>query len=353
MREHVEPTRTNRAAPRSAAEVPPQAQVVQVMMAPIISQAVFAAASLGLSDHLASGPLTVEALARLTGADPDSLGRLLRALSSVGIFELSAHGEVSLTPLAACLKSAGPESLRDMVLMMGSPWRLRAWEDICHSIRTGGAAFDHVFGMGPFEYFRQNADAAAVFHRAMVSYTASIAPSIARAYDFGRARTLVDVGGGHGYLLATILRAYPRLRGILFDLPEVVKDAPALLEQAGVAERCQVVPGSFFESVAPGGDVYLMKQIIHDWNDERALTVLRKCHAAMPDNATLLLAETVIPEGNEPAHAKLLDLEVLVALGGRERTEAGYRKLYADAGFRLARIIPTQGGIDLVEGVRA
>jgi hypothetical protein len=185
----------------------------------------------------------------------------------------------------------------------------------------------------------------------MVSYTSSIAPAIAAGYDFSTCRKLVDVGGGHGYLIASLLQANPGLAGVLFDLPEVVEGAPALLARAGLTQRCQVVGGNFFESVVEGGDVYLMKQIIHDWDDERATKVLRNCRLAMKPHARLLLVENVVPPGNGPAHAKLLDLEVLLALGGQERTEKEYRELYAATGFRLTRVISTEAGIQLIEGV--
>jgi SAM-dependent methyltransferase len=331
-------------------ELPPQAYLVKIVTGSVLSQAVYAAAELGVADQLHDGAKTASQLAAAVGAHRDALGRLMRLLVGLGVFAEN-EGRYALTPVSEHLRSNAPQSLRSMVLMMGSPWRLRAWEQIVHSIKTGQSAFNAVHGEGPFEYFRRDPKAAAIFNDAMVSYTSSIAPAIAAAYDFSGYRTVVDIGGGHGYLLATILKANPTLAGMLFDLPEVVKGAPALLAEHGVATRCEVVAGSFFESVVPGGDVYIMKQIIHDWNDEQALTVLRNCRRALKPAARLLLIENVVPPGNGPDYAKQLDLEVLVALGGRERTEVEYRDLYEATGFRLERVIPTQAGIHLIEGI--
>jgi hypothetical protein len=330
----------------------PQAKLSQIVIGSILSQAVYAAAYLGLADHLVGGPRTAKELALTTGTHAGALYRLLRTLASAGVFSETEAGEFTLTPMAECLRSDAVGSLRHMVLMMGAPWRLRAWEKVVHSIRTGESAFKAVFGMPPFEYFRQNADAALVFHQAMVSYTAAIAPAITAAYDFGECKTLVDVAGGHGYLITALLKGNPGMKGVLFDLPEVVKDAPPLLAREGVADRCRIAPGDFFESVVSGGDAYLMKQIVHDWDDEHALKLLRNCQAAMRPGARLLLVEAAIPPGNAPAHGKLLDLEVLVALGGQERTEAEYRDLYRAAGFELKRAIPTRAGLQIFEGVR-
>jgi hypothetical protein len=331
-------------------EAPPQALLVQMVCGSILSQAVYAAASLGVADQLTNGPKTAAELAHATGAHPGAMHRLMRALVSVDVFSQSGEARFGLAPMGECLRSDVPQSLRNMVLMMGAKWRLRTWEEIVHSIKTGKSSFNAVFGMGPFDYFRQNPEAAEVFNRAMVSYTSSIAPAIAAAYDFSACGKLVDVAGGHGHLIATIVKANPGLEGILFDLPDVVKGAASLLRQEGVTDRCVAVGGNFFEWVPPGGDVYLMKQVIHDWDDEEALTILRNCHKVIPAKGKILLIETVIPKGNEPSHAKLLDLEVLLALGGKERTEKEYADLYAAAGFTLTRVIPTQAGIHIVEG---
>jgi hypothetical protein len=329
----------------------PQVQVMQIMTSPIVAQSLYAAVSLGVPDQLKAGPKTVDDLASSVGADAGALFRVLRALASVGVFSLTDDGRCALTPAAECLCTDVAHGLRDMVLMMGSRWRLRAWEEIVHSVKTGKAAFDAVFGVGPFEYFRHHPEAASVFHRAMVSYTSTVAAALADAYDLSGCSTLVDVAGGHGYLLATLLQRNPHLRGVLFDLPEVVAGAEPLLEQSGVADRCRVVGGSFFEEVVAGGDVYVMKQIIHDWDDERSLAILGNCRKAMKPSARLLLVESVIPSGPEPAHAKLLDIEVLVALGGKERTERQYSELLAAAGLEMRRVLTTSAGIQIIESV--
>ena len=335
-------------------ELPPPARLMQIMTASILSQATYAAAVLGVADALRDGPRTAEELARATGAHPGALYRLLRALATVDVFTEIEGGRFQLTPTGACLRSDASPSLRDMVVMMGSPWRLRAWEGIVHSIKTAEAAFGKVFGVGAFDYFRAHPEAAEVFHRSMVSYTSSIAPVVARVSDFSGCHKVVDIAGGHGYLLATILKAHPGLRGVLFDLPEAVRDAPRLLEREGVADRCEVVGGDFFQSVAPGGDVYLLKQIIHDWDDGKARAILASCREVLARNGRVLLIESVVPAGNGPSHAKLLDLEVLVALGGeRRRTEEETEELLASAGLRLNRVIPTEVGIEIVEAVAA
>jgi hypothetical protein len=336
-----------------AQDLSPHARLSQIVSGSILSQAVYAAANLRLADHLLGGPQTATHLARATGAHAGALYRLLRTLASVEIFSEAEDERFSLTPMAECLLSDSSGSLRHMVLMMGSKWRLRAWEEIEHSIKTGRPAFDAVFGMAPFEYFRRNPEAASVFHQAMVSYTSSIAPAIAAAYDFSGCRRIVDVAGGHGYLLATILKDNPEAQGVLFDLPEVVKDAAPLLKREGVTARCEIVGGNFFETIAPGGDTYILKQIIHDWDDDPALKILNNCRRAMAPGARLLLIEAAIPPGNEPSHAKLLDLEVLVALGGKERTEAQYRELYSSAGLRLTRNVTTAVGLQILEGVKS
>jgi hypothetical protein len=337
----------------TAHELLPHARLSQVLSASILSQAVCAAAELRIADQLQDGPKTATELARATDAHPDAVYRLLRALASAEIFFELDDRRFRLTPMAECLLSDSPGSLRHMALMMGSPWRLRAWEQIVHSIKTGTPAFKAVFGSSPFEYFHENPQAATVFHDAMVSYTSSIAPAVAKSYDFSACKRIVDIAGGHGYLLAALLKSNVTAHGILFDLPEVVRGAETLLEHEGVRARCQTVAGDFFRFVVPGGDIYLMKQVIHDWDDEAALKILNNCHLAMAPGAKLLLIEAIVPNANVPSHAKLLDLEVLIALGGKERTEDEYRNLYNASGFRMARTISTDVGLHILEGIRS
>jgi cyclopropane fatty-acyl-phospholipid synthase-like methyltransferase len=207
--------------------------------------------------------------------------------------------------------------------------------------------------MEPFPYFAQNAQAGKIFDKAMTSFTAGIVPAVLASYDFSSISKLVDVGGGHGILLAEILKAHPKMQGVVFDQPFVVEGAKSAIAAASISDRCEVAGGDFFESVASGGDAYIMKHIIHDWDEERALTILKNCHKAMSENGKLLLVEIVIPSGNEPSVGKLVDLEMLLIPGGCERTEAEYRELFTKAGFKLTKIIPTESPMSVIEGVKA
>ena len=244
--------------------------------------------------------------------------------------------------------------MRAMAMMNVASWHWQALGDLLYSVQTGKAAFDHAHGMAPFEYFEQHPEAHDTFNRAMAGYSAQTSGAIVAAYDFAGIGTLVDVGGGHGALLAAILQANPGLRGVLFDLPDVVAGAPGVLEAAGVAERCEVVGGDFSDSVPPGGDAYLLKNIVHGMDDERATALLERCRRAMVDRSKLLVVELTVPSGNEPSLGKVIDLEMLLMTrGGRERTEDEYRALFEAAGFRLTRVIPTASPLSVIEGVPA
>ena len=226
-----------------------------------------------------------------------------------------------------------------------------AWGDMLHSIRTGEPAFAHRFGMGPFPYFMQNPEADRIFNEAMIGYTHQVANAVVATYDFSPFGTVVDVGGGYGTLLAAILRDNPTTRGMLFDVPHVIDAAQGFLSATGVADRCTRVAGDFFAAVPAGGDAYVLSQILHDWEDEQCLTILKHTRQVMPKNGKLLVVELVIPPGNEPFFGKWLDLHMLAIPGGRERTEAEYSALFRDAGFELANIVPTPAGPSVVEAV--
>ena len=222
-----------------------------------------------------------------------------------------------------------------------------------YSVQTGGSSFEHIYGMNLFEYLAQNPESAKIFDESMTNSSAIESAAIAASYDFSSIQTLVDIAGGQGILIASILKSNPTLKGILFDQPHVIERAKRFLEAEGVLERCQLAAGSFFESVPEGGDAYILKYIIHDWDDERAIAILKQCHKVMPANGKILVAEQVIPPGNEPFMGKLLDLQMLAMnSGGRERTEAEYRALFEKAGFKLTRIVPTQDEISIIEGIR-
>jgi O-methyltransferase/methyltransferase family protein len=318
-----------------------------------ISKAIAVAAELGIADHLKDGPKTAEELAQVTGVHPGALYRLLRGIASVGVFAEDTQRRFVLTPLAALLVTNDPQSWRAAAIMNGEPWAWRPWGDLLYSVKTGKPAFDHVFGMEFDAYLTQHPDASDIFQSFMQVATAEEAIAVAPVYDFSGSTTIVDVGGGRGALLAAILKANQHLRGILFEAPSVIPDAGPALDAQGVADRCELVAGNFFEMLPAGGDIYLLKWILVSWDDEAAVTLLQNCRRAMRANGKLLVVERIIPPGNEPFFGKLADLNLLVLYRGRHRTEAEYRTLFARASFDLSRIIPTRSPTEfsVIEGV--
>jgi hypothetical protein len=316
-----------------------------------LSQAIFVVAKLGIADALVDGPKGVAELARRTATNEQALYRVLRALASAGIFAEGASREFRLTPLAHVLQSDSAGSLRSYAIMSGEQWVWRSFGALLHCVQTGQPGFEHVFGDHPFEFYKKNPEAAHISMEGLTSRSAPENAAVISAYDFGGAKQIVDIGGGEGTLLAAILVATPTLRGILFDVPLAAERAYQHLDAAGVRSRSEVQGGDFFRSVPAGGDVYVMKKVIHDWNDERALAILRNCRAFMPAHGRLLMIELIVSSGNEPSFAKMLDLLMLTYLGGRERTEGEYRSLLQSAGFRLQRVIPTASPVSLMEAV--
>jgi ubiquinone/menaquinone biosynthesis C-methylase UbiE len=338
--------------PQPNQAMPPQLAILQMASGYWVSQSIYVAAKLGIADLLKDSPKSCDELATATGTHAPSLYRVLRALASLGVFAETQPNHFSLTPLAACLQSDVPDSIRAYVILRGEE-QYRAWGDLLHGVQTGGSPFEHIYGMNLFDYLAQNPESAKIFDESMTNLSAIESAAIAASYDFSSIQTLVDVAGGEGLLIASILKSNPTLKGVLFDQPYVIERAKRFLEAEGVLERCQLAEGNFFESVPEGGDAYILKHIIHDWDDERAIAILKQCHKVMPDNGKVLVAEQVIPPGNEPFMGKLLDLHMLVmAPGGRERTEAEYRALFEKAGFKLTRIVPTQREVSIVEGIR-
>jgi hypothetical protein len=335
----------------SSKELPPQVALVNLTTGHWIAQAIFVAAKLGIADLLREGPRSSGDLAQAVGANPRALYRLLRALAGAGIFAEESDGRFALTPLAACLQADVPGSMRAWVLIMGEPWGFRPWGGLLDSVKTGQTAFDRVHGMGVFDFFVQEPEQGRLFDEAMTSFSGPEIAGILAGYDFSGIGKLVDVAGGHGSFLGTILQAYPAMRGVLADVPAVIEGARRHFQAAGLADRCEVVPINFFESVPAGGDAYMMKHIIHDWDDARATTILKNCHRAMSGKGKLLLAEMVMPPGNEPNFGKWLDVGMLIFTGGCERTEGEYRELLAGAGFRLTRIVPTPSPVSVIEAV--
>jgi hypothetical protein len=305
------------------------------------SQIIYVAARLGLADRLRDGPRRSDELAPLLGANAAALHRLMRALVEIGVLVEAGEGQFDLTTMGRFLQDDAPNSLRAPAICYGDTF-FRAWGALLHSVQTGETAFEHVFGLPFFDYFTRNPEQGEAFHGTMATLSRVIAGAVVAAYDFSGLRTVVDIGGGQGTLLATILKANPHTSGLLFDLPEVIPGARALMEAEGLSDRCRLVAGDFFEAVPEGGDAYLMKWIIHDWEDERSVRILRSCRRTMNATSRLLLVEAVMPDRVTagPSGARS-DINMMVLTGGRERTEAEYRALLAAAGFRLTRVVPT------------
>jgi hypothetical protein len=310
------------------------------------TQLLYVAAKLGLADHLREGPQSATHLANLAGADPDALYRLLRALASLGLVTESKDG-FALTPSGGLLQTGVPGSLRSVAVLYGEEWLWQAYGQMLHSVQTGKAAFEQVHGQPLYGYLAGHPAAAASFQQAMSGYSGLEAKAIVEAYDFSRARTVVDVGGGQGKLLQTILAANGHLSGILFDLPPVLEQVipgPTVPQLSGIA-------GDFFTEVPSGGDVYILKSVLHNWEDALAIKILQNCRQSMGKDARLLVAERVIPPGNTPSEAKLFDINMLVVTGGQERTETQYGTLFRAAGLRLERVLSTCSPLSLLEAV--
>ncbi len=324
--------------------------MLQIISGFWISRAVYVIAKLGIPDLLKSGPKTAEELASATEMHAPSLYRILRALASVGVVTCDEGKRFAQTPVSETLVTDAPGSLRWFAVSELGQEHYPAWGNLMHSVKTGEIAFDNFFGVDIWKYFQQNPEDAAVFNNSMSSVTAVTNEAITSLYDFSGIEKLVDVGGGHGGLITSLLKSNPEMKGVLFDAPQVIEGARAKIEAAGLAERCETVAGDFFKAVPAGGDAYIMKWIIHDWDDERAITILKNCRDQMPANGRLILVDCVVPETNEPHFSKFIDLNMLVMTGGKERTAKEFEELLAAAGFKLLRVIPTELPTSIVEG---
>lgn len=318
-----------------------------------ITQALYVAVKLGIPDELAKGPQPADEVARRVGADPGAVYRLMRTLASKGVFSHRRDGRFSLTSIGKALRTGTPGSQRDMVLFLGHPLRWEDWGNLLYSVQTGQPSVAKLRGMPFFEYVKTDEDLADAFNNAMTAGSEFAIYAVLAAYDFTGFHKIIDVGGGHGRLLSMILAKAPAARGVLFDLPTVVDGAGPEQTKAGVADRCEVIGGSFFDSVPDGGDAYLMKAILHDWNDDDAAKILANIRAAIAPNGKLLLLESVLPERSSPDIGLLIDLEMLVAVGGKERTHAEWANLLSRAGFRLERVVRTAMPVSIVEAVPA
>ena len=332
-------------------ELPANVLLGQMIFGKWISMSLSVVAKLRIADHLAAGARSIEDLARATGTHQPSLYRLMRALASVGVFRSDDQGHFELTEIGYYLRSGVMGSMRGVADYCGAPWSWRAWEEMLFSIETGSTAFDKVFGEPVFDYLAKHADESAVFNEGMTGFFGAEAAAIIQAYDFSRFKSIIDIGGGHGHLLASILRKHAGLKGCVFDAPHVVAGATESFHELGVADRASHVGGDFFHEVPSGYDAYLLKHIIHDWNDANCQRILQAIRTACTAGTTLLIFEMVIPPGDDPHPGKLLDLEMLVVASGQERTESEYAQLLATRGFRLERIVALPSPLSVVEAV--
>ncbi len=333
--------------------LPPRLTLFQLVTGHYVSFALYVTAKLGIADLLADGPRPASELAKACGSHAPSLRRLLRLLTSAGVFVEQDGDCFALTPVGECLRSDVPGSQRDTALLFAGPL-MRTWGELLYSVQTGETATQRALGMDAFQYMAKHPEDAAVFNRAMTAVSTQVSSSVAAAYDFSSIRKLVDVGGGHGVLLRAILKANPTLHGILFDLPHVVEGAKTQI--AGLEERLEIVGGDFFQGVPAGADAYILKSVIHDWDDTHSITILKNCHGVMPAQGRLLLVELVLPDRIDQSPKSQIgtgsDLNMLVNAGGRERTQKEFRTLLESSGFELTKIIPLDGSLSsILEGV--
>jgi hypothetical protein len=323
----------------------PQTRVLELSTGYIVTKALAVAAQLGVPDRLASGPRSSDELAEEADVNARALYRVLRCLGAAGVLTEPELGTFALTDVGACLRTDVPGSMHAWAIM-NSEGMFGAFTEVLHSVRTEEPAFERVFGAPLFDFLGDNPDQGAVFGRAMGDFNRAATLAAAHAYDWSDLRRIVDVGGGTGTLLASVLERCSEARGVLFDLPEVASSAT--LELDG---RCEVVAGDFFESVPSGGDAYVLSWILHDWDDSRAVRILRNCREASAPGSRLVVVETILPPGDEPHFGKVLDVAMLVLTGGRERTETEYGELFAAAGYRLTRVLPTPSPMSVIEAV--
>jgi len=334
-------------------QIPPPVQMMQLITGFWTSCCIYSAAKLDLADHLKDGPKTPEQLAEITHSDSLSLYRIMRALASVGIFKEIHSRQFELTPLGCTLQSDVPGSMKAMAIaQLGDHYN--AWGNLIYSIKTGNIAFDKVEGMSVWKYYETHPDEGLNFMKAMSGVTGAAIVNVLPCYDFSGFKTIVDVGGGKGALLIGVLNLAPQAKGIVFDEEYVVDETKKELEQKGFDKRCRTEAGSFFEFIPAGADAYLMKMILHDWNDEQCLQILSNCNKAMSHESKLLVIESVIPEGNDPHPGKFMDINMLAMTGGRERTAKEFGSLFEQAGLKLSKVIPTHSPMfSIVEVVKA
>ncbi len=320
-------------------------QVLQMGSGMLYTAALYTATKLGVPDLLSNGPRTTTDLAGVTGSNEDALYRVLRALAALGIFEEVEPKTFANTPPTEYLRSDVPGSVRDSVIWMANPFHFNVWKELPYSVKTGKPAVDHLYGKPCFECFDAMPDVAADFNAAMTCISSQLVPAVLDAYDFSGIHTLMDVAGGHGFVICEILRRYPEMKGIIFDIAPVIEGAKCRVCDLKLDHRCEAIAGDFFTEIPAGADAYYFQHIIHDWNDEKALTILRNTHKALEGvpNGRIIVVDCVLPENSDPHFGKLLDLEMLLMPGGRERTEQEFHALFSQAGFQITKILPTNG----------
>lgn len=337
-------------AENPASEMPAPVAMLQMIQGFWVSRAIYVAAELRIADLVADHSMSAEALAEATGTHAPSLYRLLRALASVGVFAEDEAGHFGLTPVAATLRSNQPGSLREFAIVELAADHYPAWTEVLHSVKSGQVAFHKVFGKDAWEHRAEHREHGELFDQAMASFGNVVNQAAVESYDFAQFSRVADVGGGDGSLLAQILKTHTQVHGILLDLPQVIPGAERFIRSQGLTERCRVVAGNFFDAVSADADAYVLKWILHDWDDDDCVTILGNCRRAMSKNAKLLIVEAIIPPGNVPSFHKFMDLNMMVMLGGRERTETEYRSLLAAAGFELTQVAPTHTEMMVIEG---
>jgi hypothetical protein len=333
--------------------LPLQHQLIRMATAHWVSRLLYVAAQMNLADHLADGSKTADEVAWSTAADAPSLYRVMRTLASLGLFTEDHSHRFSLTPLGEALKTGTLGSVRTSVLTLAGDLSTKSLDHLLYSVQTGKSGFERAFGMPFFDWLANHPTDASMFSETMVGVHGAEPAAVAAAYDFSEFETIIDVGGATGNFLASILDRHSRPRGILFDLPHVVRDASALIQASRLADRIRIEAGNFFESVPAAAGAYLLSHIIHDWSEVQCLTILGNCRRAMKPNSPLLIIEMVLPTGNTPHPGKMLDIVMLTITGGQERTEPEYRALLDKAGFRLTRVVSTESAVSIIEAFHA
>lgn len=331
---------------------PPPAQMMQLITSFWTSCCIYTAAKLNIADHLKDRSKSAAQLAEATHSHAPSLYRVLRALSSVGVFKENGDHLFELTPLGHTLQTDVPGSMKAMVIaQLGD--HFNAWGNLVYSVKTGNISFDNIERMSVWKYYETHPDEGLNFMKAMSGLTDAVIMNVLPVYDFSGFKTIVDVGGGNGTLLTAVLDKAPQATGIVFDEEYVVEETKKIIKEKGFDKRCDTAGGSFFDFIPAGADAYLMKMILHDWNDEQCLQILTNCYKAMKPGSKLLVLESVIPEGNEPHPGKFMDINMLAMTGGRERTEKEFASLFSNAGLKLARVIPTHSPMfSIIEAIK-